>query len=101
MHSAQPGPLAISERDRSIIEAARTKLSGGRIDFTEAARALREAVEEHIRGGRVFMLGATARGPVLGSVISGIGIASGARGGVLIVRLQQGGPLTALGSFAR
>ena len=101
VHAAQPGsPLAISERDRSIVEAARAKLRGARADFADAARALREAVEELIPGGRVFVLGATARGPIIGSLVSGVGIAAGGRG-VTLVRARHGEPLAILGSFAR
>lgn len=91
--------VAISDRDRQIVTAAQAKVQGGRVDFADAARALREAVEEHIAGGRVFVLGATPRGPVIGSLISGIGIAESARG-VAVVRMRPGERLVVLGRFA-
>jgi hypothetical protein len=92
--------LELTARDRRIIELALRKLGGGRVDFGEALRALREAVEESIRGGRVFVLGATAAGPIAGSLISGVGIVDGP-GGVQLVRVAPGGAWTPLGSFGR
>jgi len=101
---ARPGHevarLALTARDRRIIELAQRKLGGGRVDFGEALRALREAVEESIRGGRVFVLGATAAGPIAGSLISGVGIVD-CPGGVQLVRVAPGGGRTPLGSFGR
>lgn len=93
-------PLELTARDRRIIELALRKLGGGRVDFGEALRALREAVEESIHGGRVFVLGATEAGPIAGSLISGIGIVDDP-GGVQLVRVAPGGGRTPLGSFAR
>jgi len=43
-------------------------------------RALREAVEESIYGGRVFVLGTTSVGPIVDSLISGVGIVDAAAG---------------------
>ena len=68
------------------------------MDFGEALRALREAVEESIPGGRVFFLGTTCHGPILGSAISGIGIAEGPAG-VQIVRALPGEPQVTLARF--
>jgi hypothetical protein len=78
-------PWAVTVRDRRILELAAGKLRGARFDFAEALRALREAVEESIPDGRVFWLGRTAEGPIVGSIISGVGLVDGA-GGIQIVR---------------
>jgi hypothetical protein len=92
--------LALSARDRRILQCALRKLRGARVDFDEAMRALREAVEESIPAGRVFLLGTTEAGPIAGSLISGVGIVDGATG-VQLVRVGPGGRRTPLGSFGR
>ncbi|HWO17118.1 MAG TPA: hypothetical protein VNO30_00020 [Kofleriaceae bacterium] len=92
--------LALSARDRRIIQCALRKLRGARVDFGEAVRALREAVEESIPAGRVFMLGIAEAGPIVGSLISGVGIVDGATG-VQLVRARSDGRHTPLGSFGR
>jgi hypothetical protein len=89
--------MRISARDRLVIERARAKLAGARVDFALAVRALREAVEETIDDGRVFLLGSAGGEPILGSLISGVGIVDGARG-VELVRVA-GAPI-ALERFA-
>jgi hypothetical protein len=88
----------LSDRDRLIIALARRRLRGGRIELDEALRALREAVAEIIPAGRVYVLGATALGPIVGSIISGLGIADGEHG-VQLVRVR-GGRHSWLGRFA-
>src|SRR5262245_28344571 len=90
-HSAEVTPgrrsfLGVSDRDRRILARARHKLSACRVDFEEALRALREAVEESIPNGRTFLIGTGATGPIVGSIISGVGIAANA-GGVIVVRV--------------
>lgn len=80
--------IAISARDRRILDAARAKLAGTRADFAEAMLALQEAVAEAIPDGRVFLLGMGPHGPILGSIISGIGITDDPRG-VQIVRARR------------
>jgi hypothetical protein len=59
-------------------------------------RALREAVEETIPAGRVFLLGTTEAGPILGSIVSGVGLVDDPHG-VQIVRVDQQGSLVHLG----
>lgn len=81
--------LVMSNRDHRIIERAIAKLAGSQLDFAEALRALREAVEEEIPDGRVFILGCTEHGPIVGSIISGVGIAEGPAG-VTLVRARPG-----------
>lgn len=69
--------VRLSLRDQAIIARARRKLLGLRVDFTQAVQALHEAVAESIPAGRIFLLGTTARGPIVGSLISGVGIVQG------------------------
>lgn len=106
--------LHLSERDLRIILSARCKLQGARVDFSEAIRALREAVEESIPAGRIFLLGQSEKalrsgpiqdpiedsvsGPIIGSLVSGVGIAEG-RGGVLLLRRMRDGRRIDLGRF--
>lgn len=59
--------------------------------------SLRHAVAAVLPGGRIYVLGATARGPIVGSLVSGIGIAPTARG-VEVVRVA-GTRITSLGLF--
>ena len=80
--------IALSARDRLVIDRARAKLVGARVTFAEAMRALHEATAEIIPDGRVFLLGTGAHGPIVGSLISGIGIADDPRG-VQIVRAPR------------
>ena len=67
----------VSLRDQAILALARRKLLGRRVDFTQAVQALHEAVAESIPAGRIFLLGTTERGPIVGSLISGVGIVQG------------------------
>ncbi|KYF81968.1 hypothetical protein BE11_27780 [Sorangium cellulosum] len=91
--------IALSERDRRIVALARRKLGDTTVDFGEAVRALREAVEELIPAGRVYVLGTTELTPVIGSLVSGVGIAGGEEG-VALVRLEHDGRRTVLGRFS-
>jgi hypothetical protein len=72
------------------------KLGGSTGDFETAARALHEAVVERIPAGRVYVLGATDRGPILGSIISGVGIAAAADA-LVLMRVGAGGQRVVLG----
>jgi len=91
-------PFTLSPCDRRIIALARRIFRGNRSDFEAAVRALRAAVEESIPAGRIFLLGSTARGPIVGSLLSGVGLTAAPRG-VEIVRLHRG-VLRALGLFS-
>jgi hypothetical protein len=106
----------VSERDLRILLLARRKMQGVRVDFDEAIRALREAVEESIPAGRVFLLGfcdqagspaasqdlagesvaGPVAGPIVGSLLSGVGIADG-RDGVRLLRVTRDGRRIDLG----
>ena len=92
-------PGALSARDRTIINLARGKLRDTRVEFGDAVRALREAVEETISGGRVFVLGSTIVGPIVGSLISGVGIVDAAAG-VELLYVRSGIVRRSLGRFA-
>jgi hypothetical protein len=92
-----------SARDRAILDVALRKLGGAVVDFEEALRALREATEELIPAGRTYYLGATAQSPIVGSIISGVGIVAsnandGARG-VRVVRVRRDGGMIELGAL--
>lgn len=90
--------LALSARDRRILLLARHKLGSAPADFAQTLHSLREAVEELIPAGRVFLLGRGELGPIVGSIISGVGIAdSGA--GVQVWRVKRDGRGILLGRF--
>lgn len=82
-------PRALSTRDRAIIDLARRTLRDTRVEFGDAVRALRDVVEETIPDGRVFVLGSTSAGPIVGSLISGVGIVDGPAG-IEIVQVRSG-----------
>lgn len=95
-----PTFVTLSERDRRIIQLTQRKLRGAPVDFAEAMRALRESVEESIPDGKVFVLGMTGRGPILGSLISGVGIVQGLDD-VQLVRVARDGRQLALGRLCK
>lgn len=88
--------LGLTRRDRAILALARTHAAGAG-DFAEALRALREATARFIPAGRVYYLGQHGGEPVVGSIISGVGITASARG-IEIVRVVDGMP-SALGTW--
>jgi hypothetical protein len=91
--------VSLTDRDRDILLLACRKLGGSTVDFPEALRALREAVEELIPAGRTYYLPSDTGGPVIGSIISGVGIVAGTDG-VLVVRIAPNGSRTILGRLA-
>lgn len=80
--------LGFTRRDRAILALARKHVGESR-DFGEALRALREATERSIPAGRVYVLGERSGAPIVGSIVSGIGIAPAARG-IELVRVASG-----------
>jgi hypothetical protein len=90
------GRVSLSPRDREILTLALRKLRGSRVSFGDALRALREAVEERIPAGRTYLLGIDGNGPVVGSIVSGVGIVESADG-ILVVRIAPDGHRTVLG----
>ena len=102
---AWPPPLAsrtktvhVSTRDQLILDLARRKMRRDTNDFDEALRALDEAVAEVIPAGRTYFLGNGDDGPIVGSIISGIGITR-VYGEVLVVRADTHVGWTALRRF--
>lgn len=95
----------VSARDHRILCRALHLLGGSAPSFVEAVRAVRAAVEELIDAGRVYHLGAGEQGPIVGSLVSGVGITAGAEvgkvGEVVVVRVDRGGRWTVLGSLSR
>lgn len=75
-------------RDAEILALARALL-GPRTDFVSAVEALETAVVRTIPAGRVYLLGWTGHGPIVGSLISGVGVAQH-REGVDVVRVRDG-----------
>lgn len=75
-------------------------MQGARVDFNEAIRALREAAEELIPDGRVFVLGVADAGPIVGSIVSGVGIVECASG-LRLVRVGERGDASPIGWFSR
>ncbi len=63
-------------------------------------RALREAAEEMIPGGRVFVLDIVDTGPVVGSIVTGVGIVQ-RESGIELVRVRRPGQSIPLGWFMR
>lgn len=92
--------LKVSRRDRRILELALAKVGGARVDFGDAMHALREAAEELIPDGRVFLLGVSDAAPIVGSIVSGVGIVERASG-IQLVRVQGSGDIAPLGWFSR
>jgi len=86
-------PPSLSRVDRAILDAALGDWRGG--TFADAAARLRRATEDAIPAGRVYLLAQTALGPVIGSLVSGVGIAAGAHG-LLVVRVVPAGVADAM-----
>lgn len=82
--------LGLTRRDRAILALARTHVEGVR-DFASALRALRDATAQLIPAGRVYHLGQHGGQAVVGSIISGVGVAASARG-IEVVRMVDGMP---------
>lgn len=74
--------MEVSARDARILALVAAKQPA---DFAAAVDALREATEAVIPNGRVYFLGQSASGPIVGSLISGVGITP-APGGFAVVR---------------
>src|SRR5438067_702351 len=89
--------VRLSSRDRAILELTRQKLAGVAVDFGTAAAALGEATEELIPSGRVYLLG---DGRVVGSLVSGIGIAKVAHT-IAVVQVDRAGARTIVGRLIR
>ncbi len=91
--------VSLTRRDRLIVLLARRKLAGANVGFPEAVRALREAVEESIPAGGVFLLGEVERRPIIGSIVSGAGIVE-IESRVMLARVTRSGDCRVLGPFS-
>jgi hypothetical protein len=92
----RPAGVTLSPRDRRIVALAAQKLGASK-DFGDALRALREATEEIIPAGKTFFLGADEHGPMVGSILSGVGVAARPEG-LVMVRVRAG-ECSVLGRF--
>ena len=88
----------LSERDLHILTLARRKL-GSSTDFGKALRALAEATRELIPAGRTYLLGVLGDGPLVGSVISGVGLFVEASA-LKVGRVDRQGGARSLGNFS-
>lgn len=77
-------PTTLSRIDRAILERAFGDWHGG--TFADALARLVSATERVIPAGRVYLLGRAADAPVIGSLISGVGLMEDALG-LAIVRV--------------
>lgn len=91
------GPSLVRPSDAQILRAALARLDGRAPDFEAALAALHEAVVALIPAGRVYLIGRGPRGPIVGSLITGIGITAAAEG-VALVRVE-GERVRMLGRF--
>ncbi|MCB9602139.1 MAG: hypothetical protein H6722_10065 [Sandaracinus sp.] len=87
----------MTPRDARILTLARS-LAGPSPSFLDAIGALTTSVTRLVPAGRVFVLGATKDGPIVGSWISGVGIAPDQEG-VTIVRVGADGRVHPLGPW--
>jgi len=78
----------VHPRDAEILALTR-RLLGPRTSFEDVVTVLERAVVQTIPAGRVFVIGANAHGPIVGSAISGVGVAARA-GAVDVVRVRAG-----------
>lgn len=79
---------ALSKRDAQILALTQRLLRDEPASFAETVRALRAATEELIPAGRVFHLGSLGGSPVIGSLISRVGIVED-DAGVRVVRVAR------------
>jgi hypothetical protein len=107
MNSAEPysytdsRPIpSISARDQKIITLARQKLSGKTPSYDDAICALHDAVTALIPAGRIYLLAITANGPIIGSMISGIGIMT-QQSSIQLVRVRQAPHALSIDSLGR
>jgi hypothetical protein len=75
--SMMPLDGIVGERDGRIVRRAIELLGGSVPDWGDAVRALSEAVLELIPSGRCYFLGECHGRPVVGSLVSGVGITPG------------------------
>jgi hypothetical protein len=89
---------SMSWRDREILALARRQVRDSR-DFSAVVRALQHAVEAVIPAGRVYVLDSSGGHPVIGSLISGLGVVADGSSGALVVRVARPGRLVTIERF--
>ncbi|MBK7396928.1 MAG: hypothetical protein IPJ34_11650 [Myxococcales bacterium] len=72
--------------DRTILARSRVGLPVD-CSFDDALSALGRVVRETIPNGRIFYLGEGPSGPVVGSLVSGVGLSPSPRG-ILVVQID-------------
>lgn len=93
----RPEPNLVRPTDAQILTAALARLGGRVVDFELAIAALHETVVAMIPAGRVYLLGHGRHGPIVGSLITGIGLSAAAQG-VSLVHVR-GDRVRVLGRF--
>jgi hypothetical protein len=88
----------VSWRDREILALARQQVRDSR-DFSAVVCALQHAVEAVIPAGRIYLLDSSSGRPVIGSLISGIGVVAEGSSGALVVRVEGPGRLVTIERF--
>ena len=68
--------LGLNALDREIMRTLALEVRGGSSDFNRALEHLEQIVRQRIPAGRIFLLGASASGPIVGSVRTGVGLMS-------------------------
>ena len=86
----------VSARDQVILRLLRRSLAHTTHDFPEVLRALQQIVAAMIPAGRTYLLGTYFNGPIVGSLLSGVGVCESASG-ALIVRVGREGLVSPLG----
>lgn len=88
----------VRARDRRILTLARSKITNAHTAYRDVILALREAVEESIPAGRIYLLATLPTGPVIGSLVTGVGLTD-MNGQPMIVRVRADGAVLTLQSF--
>jgi hypothetical protein len=87
----------LSRRDRMILGAVRAALVNvSRARFPEVLAALGAAVERAIPAGRIYLLGYHQCGPIVGSLVSNVGIAEESHT-IVVVRVRADAGVDVLG----
>jgi len=95
-----PAQWRLSQRDQVILRDGFERFTAGRgQSFGDAVAALHAATVANIIAGRTFFLGQIERAPIVGSLISGIGLVE-LDAGIVVVRCTTRGAPLQLGGFA-